>query len=43
MDRKTLDIIRSFENRRRSSTRLTDLPDGTYEGQVPGFESPLVS
>ncbi|MDF3133943.1 hypothetical protein [Pseudomonas extremaustralis] len=37
MDRKTLDIIRSFENRRRSSTRLTNLPDGTYEGQVPGF------
>lgn len=37
MDRKTLDTIRCFESRRREGTRLSALPDGSYEGQVPGF------
>ncbi|MCJ7959399.1 MAG: hypothetical protein MUW57_23355 [Pseudomonas sp.] len=37
MDRKTLDIIRCFESRRRNGLTLVALPDGTYEGQVPGF------
>ncbi|WP_460136480.1 hypothetical protein [Pseudomonas sp. S1_E04] len=37
MDRKTQDTIRCFESRRRAGTRLNALPDGSYEGQVPGF------
>lgn len=37
MKKTTLDIIRCFQKCRRATPNLTDLPDGTYEGQVPGF------
>ncbi|XVO89757.1 hypothetical protein ACQ9Y2_12075 [Pseudomonas palleroniana] len=37
MDRKTLDIIRNYESQRRNSLTLDNLPDATFEGQVPNF------
>ncbi|WP_252193616.1 hypothetical protein [Pseudomonas sp. TAE6080] len=37
MESKTLEAIRCFESSRRTGSTLADLPDGTLEGQVPGF------
>ena len=37
MEKKTLELIRCFETRRRAAPQLNALPDGSYEGQVSGF------
>lgn len=37
MKKTTLDIIQNFQKCRRAVPNLTALPDGTYEGQVPGY------